>query len=136
MRPSRVRHPGSQVLSHSPLLVLPFLIIGLGAGVLSGLFGIGGGIVIVPALLFFAKYQPQMATGTSLGALLLPVGALGAWQYWKAGDLEWRASLLIAVGLFFGAFVGARVAQQLPAPVLKKTFAVFLVLVAIQMWRK
>jgi uncharacterized protein len=116
--------------------VLSFLIIGLGAGVLSGLFGIGGGIVIVPALLFFAKFQPQTATGTSLGALLLPVGALGAWQYWKAGNLEWRASLLIAVGLFFGAFVGARVAQGLPAPVLKKVFAVFLVLVAIQMWRK
>ena len=117
-------------------MLLTFLVIGLGAGVLSGLFGIGGGIVIVPALLFFAKFQPQTATGTSLGALLLPVGALGAWQYWKAGNLEWRASLLIAVGLFFGAFVGARVAQQLPAPVLKKTFAVFLVLVAIQMWRK
>ena len=120
----------------NPDLVIPFLIIGLGAGVLSGLFGIGGGIVIVPALLFFAKYQPQMATGTSLGALLLPVGALGAWQYWKAGNLEWRASLLIAIGLFFGAFVGARIAQQLPAPVLKKAFAVFLVLVAIQLWRK
>lgn len=116
--------------------MLSFLLIGLGAGVLSGLFGIGGGIVIVPALLFFAKYQPHMATGTSLGALLLPVGALGAWQYWKAGNLEWRASLLIAVGLFFGAFFGARVAQQIPAPVLKKAFAVFLVLVAIQLWRK
>jgi uncharacterized membrane protein YfcA len=116
--------------------VLLFLLVGLGAGVLSGLFGIGGGIVIVPALLFFAKYEPQMATGTSLGALLLPVGALGAWQYWKAGNLELRASLLIAVGLFFGAFVGARVAQHLSAPVLKKSFAIFLVLVAIQLWRK
>ena len=116
--------------------MLTFLLVGLGAGVLSGLFGIGGGIVIVPALLYFAKYQPQMATGTSLGALLLPVGALGAWQYWKAGNLEWKASMLIAVGLFFGAFVGARVAQHLSAPVLKKSFAIFLVLVAIQLWRK
>src|SRR5687767_8857463 len=93
---SRTREPRTP----NPEPVLPFLLIGLGAGVLSGLFGIGGGIVIVPALLFFAKYQPQMATGTSLGALLLPVGALGAWQYWKAGNLEWRASLLIAIGLF------------------------------------
>lgn len=116
--------------------MLPFLLIGLAAGVLSGLFGIGGGIVIVPALLFFAKFQPQMATGTSLGALLLPVGALGAWQYWKAGNLDFRASLLIAAGLFFGAFFGARIAQALPAPVLKKSFAIFLVLVAIQLWRK
>ena len=116
--------------------MLTFLLVGLGAGVLSGLFGIGGGIVIVPALLYFAKYQPQMATGTSLGALLLPVGALGAWQYWKAGNLEWKASLLLAVGLFFGAFFGARIAQHLSAPVLKKSFAIFLVLVAIQLWRK
>jgi hypothetical protein len=116
--------------------VLPFVLIGLGAGVLSGLFGIGGGIVIVPALIFFAKFQPQMATGTSLGALLLPVGALGAWQYWKAGSLEWRPSLLIATGLFFGAFIGARIALTLPAPVLRKAFAVFLVLVAVQMWRR
>ena len=116
--------------------MLSFLLIGLGAGVLSGLFGIGGGIVIVPALLFFAKMHPATATGTSLGALLLPVGALGAWQYWKAGNLEWKASLLLAAGLFFGAFFGARVAQHLPAAVLKKSFAIFLVLVAIQLWRK
>lgn len=116
--------------------MLLFLLIGLGAGVLSGLFGIGGGIVIVPALLYFAKYQPQMATGTSLGALLLPVGALGAWQYWKAGSLEWRPSLLIATGLFVGAFFGARFALAMPAATLRKVFAVFLAVVAIQLWFK
>ena len=116
--------------------MLLFLVIGLGAGVLSGLFGIGGGIVIVPALLYFARFQPHMATGTSLGALLLPVGALGAWQYWRAGNLEWRASMLIAAGLFIGAFFGARIAQDLPAPVLRKAFAVFLVVVAVQLWLK
>ena len=116
--------------------MLLFLVIGLGAGVLSGLFGIGGGIVIVPALLWFAKFQPQTATGTSLGALLLPVGALGAWQSWKSGSLEPRASLLIAAGLFVGAFFGARVALALPAPTLRKVFAAFLVLVAVQLWFK
>jgi uncharacterized protein len=60
--------------------VILFIAIGLVAGVLAGMFGIGGGIVIGPALILLAKFQPQMATGTSLGALLLPVGALGAWE--------------------------------------------------------
>jgi uncharacterized membrane protein YfcA len=130
----RPRNPEPR--TRNPVPVLLFLVIGLGAGVLSGLFGIGGGIVIVPALLWFAKFQPQVATGTSLGALLLPVGALGAWQYWKSGSLEPRASLLIAAGLFVGAFFGARIALALPAPTLRKVFAAFLVLVAMQLWFK
>src|SRR4026209_17090 len=87
-------------------LSLIFLLIGLGAGVLSGLFGIGGGVVIVPALIFIARIQPQTATGTSLAALLLPVGALGAWEYYKTGNLNPLAWLLIAVGLFIGAGFG------------------------------
>ena len=110
-----------------------FLAIGLGAGVLSGLFGIGGGIVIVPALLFFAKMPAHTATGTSLGALLLPVGALGAWTYWKAGHLDLRVSLWIALGLFFGAFAGAKLAAMLTPLQLKRAFAVFLVIVAARM---
>ena len=115
-------------------MIWTFLAIGLGAGVLSGLFGIGGGIVIVPALLFFAKVSPSTATGTSLGALLLPVGALGAWEYWRNGHLNVRASLLIALGLFFGAWFGARLNQTLTPMQAKRTFAVFLVVVAVRMW--
>ena len=116
--------------------MLLFIAIGLVAGVLSGLFGIGGGIVIVPALMFFAKLAPQSATGTSLGALILPVGILGAWTYWKAGHIDLRASLLIAAGLFVGAYFGARIAQSVSPVTLRKMFAVFLVLVAFQLWRR
>ena len=116
--------------------MLLFIAIGLAAGVLSGLFGIGGGIVIVPALMYFAKLAPQSATGTSLGALILPVGILGAWTYWKAGNIDIRASLLVASGLFFGAYFGARIAQSVSPVTLRKMFAVFLVLVAFQLWRK
>ena len=115
-------------------MIWTFLAIGIGAGVLSGLFGIGGGIVIVPALLYFAKMQPSMATGTSLGALLLPVGALGAWEYWRNGNVNVRASLLIALGLFFGAWFGARLNQSLSPVQAKRAFAVFLVIVAARMW--
>ena len=113
-----------------------FIAIGLAAGVLAGLFGIGGGIVIGPALILLAKFQPQTATGTSLGALLLPVGALGAWEYYRRGHLNIPASLWIALGLLLGAWVGARLAQNLSGPQLQKGFAIFLVLIAIRVWVK
>jgi len=111
-----------------------FILVGVGAGVLSGLFGIGGGVVIVPALVFLAKFEPATATGTSLGALLLPVGALGALEYYRRGHLQITSSLLIALGLFVGAWFGAKLATHLTPTQLKRAFAVFLVLVAGRMW--
>jgi uncharacterized protein len=115
-------------------MALLYLAIGLGAGLLSGLFGIGGGIIIVPALMLAGRMQPSTATGTSLGALLLPVGALGAWQYYKNGHLDVRASLLIALGIFIGAYVGAVAMQQLNPVMAKRVFAIFLVLVSVRIW--
>ena len=115
-------------------VILIFIAIGFFSGILSGLFGIGGGVVIVPALIFFARLVPITATGTSLAALLLPVGALGAWEYYKKGHLNVPAALFIAIGLFVGAWIGARLAQHLSPVQLKRAFAVFLVLVAGRMW--
>jgi len=111
-----------------------FVVIGLLAGVLSGMFGIGGGIVIVPALLLIAKMSPLTATGTSLGALLMPVGALGAWEYYRNGNIEIKASLLIALGLFAGAWFGAQAAHSVGDATIKRAFAVFLVIVAGRIW--
>ena len=115
-----------------PNFVLP--LIGLGAGVLSGLFGIGGGVVIVPALLLLMKFAPQTATGTSLGVFLLPVGILGAMSYWRAGHMDVKASLLIAAGLFVGAYFGAQLALSMSPVLLKKLFAGFLAVTAIRLW--
>lgn len=115
-------------------MVFVFIAIGFSAGILSGLFGIGGGVVIVPALILIARLAPITATGTSLAALLLPVGALGAWEYYKRGHLNVPAALFIALGLLFGAWLGARLAQQLSPVQLKRAFAVFLVLVAGRIW--
>jgi uncharacterized membrane protein YfcA len=112
------------------------LLIGLAAGLLAGVFGIGGGIIIVPALVLFAHLDPHRATGTSLAALLLPVGALGAWQYWRAGDVEVRAALLVALGLLAGAFFGARIGLSLSPRVMQRAFAVLLVAVAVHLWWK
>lgn len=117
-------------------MTLTYLLIGLGAGVLSGIFGIGGGILIVPALIYLARFTPIQATGTSLGALLLPVGLLGAMEYYRNGNLNIRASLFVALGLFLGAWFGARFAQGLSPMVLRRAFAVFIALMAIRLWWK
>jgi uncharacterized membrane protein YfcA len=116
------------------MMILLFIAIGLGAGVLSGLFGIGGGVVIVPALLLLARMPALTATGTSLAALLLPVGALGAWEYHKTGHLDMVAALWIALGLLFGAYAGARLAQHASPVQLKRAFSVFLLLIAARIW--
>jgi uncharacterized protein len=115
-------------------MALTFLAVGLVAGVLSGLFGIGGGILIIPALIFLASFPTKLALGTSLGAMLLPVGLLGAYAYYQQGNLNIKASLLIGVGLFLGAYVGARLAQHLSGPTLQRMFAVFIVIMAVRLW--
>lgn len=117
-------------------MVWILLCIGLAAGVLSGLFGLGGGVLIVPALMLAARFPTKMALGTSLGALLLPVGLLGAYTYWENGDLDVRASLLIAVGLFFGAYLGARLAHAVPTATLQRLFAAFIGVLAVHLWIK
>ena len=113
------------------------LAIGVLAGVCAGMFGIGGGLIIVPALVFFYGLTQHAAVGTSLGALLLPVGALSAWVYWKNGNLNVAYSALIALGLFFGAYIGARLVQPVSDLTLRRMFAGFLILVAVRMfWQK
>jgi uncharacterized membrane protein YfcA len=111
-----------------------FVIIGLVAGVLAGLFGIGGGLLIVPALVLLARMPILVATGTSLGALLLPAGLLGALVYYRAGNLDVRAALLIAIGLTVGAYFGAALAHELKTGTLTRLFAVFLAFVAVRLW--
>jgi uncharacterized membrane protein YfcA len=106
--------------------------IGLAAGVLAGLFGIGGGIVIVPALILLAGFSVTNAAGTSLAALLLPVGALGAWQYWQAGMIDLRAAIMLAIGILLGAYVGARFGIALPASTVQRAFGVLLVVVGLR----
>jgi len=119
------------VIFHYALIVL----IGWLAGVASGMFGIGGGIIIVPSLVLLGGMVAQKATGTSLAALLLPVGILGAWKYWQHGMVDVRVALWVALGLAVGAWLGAHLALTLSARSLQRGFAIFLVLVAIQVWR-
>ena len=94
--------------------LLPLIGIGLAAGVFAGMFGIGGGLIIVPALLFFLKMKELEAIGTSLAALIPPVGLLGAYEYYSNGFINIRYALVIAAGLFVGAYFGAKIMIGLP----------------------
>jgi uncharacterized protein len=116
------------------MTVVLFVIVGIVAGILSGLFGIGGGVVVVPALVLVAGMPLLTATGTSLGALLLPVGLLGAYQYYKSGNLNVAAALWVAVGIVAGVWLGARLAHRLSGTELQRAFAVFLLVVAVRLW--
>jgi uncharacterized protein len=119
--------------------VLAAAAIGLIAGVCSGMFGIGGGIVIVPLLVFLLGLAQKTATGTSLIALLLPVGILGVREYYRAGAItseSIKLGLMISVGMFFGALLGAKISLSLDAKTLSRAFAIFLVVVAARLWMK
>jgi uncharacterized membrane protein YfcA len=113
-----------------------FIAIGLLAGVIAGMFGKGGGIVIVPLLVKFFKYETKAATATSLAALQLPVGLPSVLVYAEQGCLNWVYAALMALGLLIGAFFGTKLALKLPSAIFKKIYAVFLLVVAAYMLYK
>lgn len=108
--------------------------IGIAAGILAGMVGVGGGIIIVPALVYFYGMSQKMAQGTSLAVLLPPTGLLAFMQYYRAGNVDLKVAGLIVVGLLLGGWFGGGWAQQLSGPVLRKSFAVLLALTAIKMF--
>src|SRR5436190_10267412 len=108
-------------------------LIGLVGGVVSGLFGVGGAIVIVPALVLLVKLPPHTASGTSLAALLLPVGLLGAVEYYRRGQVNIPYAAIVAAGLFVGALLGAKLAGSVSDVALRRAFGVFLLIVAVRL---
>ena len=113
--------------------VIILMLVGVAAGMLSGLVGVGGGIVIVPALVIILGFSQKMAMGTSLGILLLPVGILGVMQYYKQGYVDIRVVLIISFAFLFGSYFGSRIALSLPQETIKKIFAVFMIIIAIKL---
>jgi uncharacterized membrane protein YfcA len=111
--------------------IAKMLVLGGCAGVLSGIFGIGGGLVIVTVLIVVFNFDPKTAVGTSLFALLLPTGLLGVLEYWRRGETRFLPGLLIAIGLFCGAYAGARLTGVMSTSTMKRAYAVFLIVVAI-----
>lgn len=109
------------------------IIVGIAAGMLGGMVGVGGGIIIVPALVFFLGFSQKMAQGTSLSILLLPVGLLGVIQYYKEGYVDIKVMLIIAAGFFLGSLLGSKLALSLSQETVKKIFALLLIIIAIKM---
>jgi uncharacterized membrane protein YfcA len=114
-------------------MLLILLAIGVVTGVMAGMLGIGGAVVMVPALVFIMGFSQQMAQGTSLAVMLPPIGIIAAYNYWKAGQVNLKFALILAVAFLIGSYFGSKLALNLPQPLLKKIFGVLLLLVAAKM---
>tara|TARA_B100000780_G_C21121269_1_gene454239 strand:- start:3419 stop:3793 length:375 start_codon:yes stop_codon:yes gene_type:complete len=112
--------------------VLILLAIGIAAGTLSGMFGVGGGVIIVPALIFFLGMSQHQAQGTSLGLMLLPIGILAAWNYYKTGNLDIKAGLLVAAGFVVGGYLGSKLSLSINELTLKRIFGVLMLVIALR----
>jgi uncharacterized membrane protein YfcA len=113
--------------------MLLYLLLGLFAGTFSGLIGIGGGTIIVPALVFLFGLSQHQAQGTTLALLVPPIGFLAAWTYYKQGYVDLRIAALICVGFFLGGWVGAKLATKLSNVVLERIFGIALLLISLKM---
>src|ERR1700733_3837729 len=109
------------------------IVIGLVAGMLSGLVGIGGGIIIVPALVLFLGFSQHQAQGTSLGILLLPAGIFAAINYYKKGYIDVKVVVLLFVGFLIGGYLGSKISLSLSEAAVKKIFAIVLIIIAGKM---
>lgn len=113
--------------------ILIIILVGIAAGMLSGLVGVGGGIIIVPALVYFIGFSQKTAQGTSLALIMLPVGIFGVIQYYKQGHVDYRIVGLLAIGFLAGSFFGSKLALSISQETLKKVFAVLMIIIAIKM---
>jgi hypothetical protein len=118
-------------MSVSTLLII--IVIGIITGVMAGMLGIGGAIIMIPALVFFMGFNQQMAQGTSLAVMLPPIGIFATYNYWKAGQVDLKIALILAVTFIVGSYFGSKLALNIPQPTLKKIFGVLLLLVAARM---
>jgi len=110
-----------------------YIILGLVAGIFGGMFGIGGGTILIPALVFLCGLTQHQAQGTTLAIMIPPIGLLAALRYWQAGNVKIGIAGFICLGFFVGGLIGANFVQNISEPVLKKMFGIFLLVVAMNM---
>ncbi len=115
-------------------LLIGLIILGLIAGYLSGLVGIGGGIIMVPVLVILFGFTQHKAQGTTLALLMIPVGFFGVMNYYKAGNVDIKTALLLCLGFVVGSYFGSKMAVSLSQDTLRKLFAVLMFVVAIKMF--
>jgi uncharacterized membrane protein YfcA len=120
-------------MNMSVTMLLLIMAIGIVTGILAGMLGIGGAIIMVPALVFLMGFSQQMAQGTSIAVMLPPIGIIAAYNYWKAGQVNLKFAIILAVTFIIGSYFGSKFALTLPQAVLKKIFGILLLLVAARM---
>lgn len=113
--------------------ILICIAIGAIAGILSGMFGIGGGIVLIPAFIFFLGFSQKMAQGTTLALMVPPIGILGAIAYFQKGYVNLKVAIIVCIAFFFSALIGAKLTIMMPTEILKKIFGIILIIVAIKL---
>lgn len=110
-----------------------YIILGLVAGVFGGMFGIGGGTILIPALVYLFGLTQHQAQGTTLAIMVPPIGLLAAWKYWQAGNIKLSIAGLICLGFFVGGLLGANLIHNVSDPALKKLFGFYLLLISLRM---
>ena len=115
-------------------LFLLLVLIGLVTGAFSGMLGLGGGLVIIPALIYIFGFSQHMANGTSLAMMLPPIGVFAAYNYFKAGQVNLKYAIILAVAFMIGSYFTSKIAVKIPENILRKTFSIFLLLVAFKMF--
>jgi len=113
--------------------IILYLLIGLLAGIVSGITGIGGGVIIVPALIFLLGMSQHQAQGTTLALLIPPIGLLAAYVYYKSGFVNLRVAAFICIGFFLGGYAGAKIATTIPDLILRRIFGILLIGIAIKL---
>ena len=124
---------GIPLCLYDPCMLWLYLLLGLVVGAISGVVGTGGGVLIVPALVFFFHMDQRRAQGTSLGALLAPIGILAFWEYHKSGNVDIGAALMIALGFAVGGYFGGHWAQNLPEPVLRRVLGALMLIIGARL---
>jgi len=113
--------------------ILILIVIGILAGILSGFVGVGGGVIIVPALVYALSMTQHEAQGTSLFILLLPVGILAVNNYWRSGNINWKFGLIIAFTFVLGGYIGSKIALRISPAIVKLTFGLLMAYVSFRM---
>ncbi len=130
------KHSNKDVTYKLKKMIVVYLIIGLIAGIFGSFLGLGGGVIIIPALIYLLKFNQHQAQGTAIATLLPPIGLLAAMKYYKHGHVNATVATFIAIGFFFGGYIGATIANRLPADKLRFFFGIILLVLSLHLLLK
>lgn len=113
--------------------IILYIILGLVSGIFGGFFGIGGGTILIPGLIYLLGFSQHLAQGTTLAVMIPPIGLLAAIRYWQSGNIKLQVALFACIGFFIGGWLGADLAHRIPDLLLKRLFGIFLLVISLRM---